>query len=91
MPLIVLIHGLTGCEDSTYVRRAAQFHLLRGRKALRLNLRGAKPSRAMATGHYHAGPVQDIQDVLDGLGEDEARHGAFLVGFSLGGNSPLVS
>ena len=53
-PLVVLIHGLTGCEESTYVRRTAKFHLLRGRTVLRLNLRGAGPSRAMAKGHYHA-------------------------------------
>lgn len=44
-PLIVLMHGLTGCEDSTYVRRSAAFHLLRGRRVLRLNLRGAGPGR----------------------------------------------
>ena len=85
-PLIVLIHGLTGCEDSTYVRRAAQFHLLRGRTVLRLNLRGAGPARGLAKGNYHAGSAPDIQDVLERLGDDETRDGVFLVGFSLGGN-----
>ena len=24
-PLIVLVHGLTGCEDSTYIRASARF------------------------------------------------------------------
>lgn len=85
-PIILLIHGLTGCEDSTYVRQAARFHLLRGRTVLRLNLRGAGPSRRMAKGHYHAGCANDLRDVLAGLDDKETRHGVFPVGFSLGGN-----
>jgi len=67
-PLIVLIHGLTGCEDSTYVRRSARFHLMRGRRVLRLNLRGAGPARKLASGYYHAGCASDLQDVLAGQG-----------------------
>jgi hypothetical protein len=85
-PLIVLIHGLTGCEDSTYVRRSARFHLLRGRRVLRLNLRGAGPARKLASGYYHAGCAPDLQGVLAGLTDEDTRHGAFAVGYSLGGN-----
>lgn len=85
-PLIVLIHGLTGCEGSTYVRRSAAFHLLRGRRVLRLNLRGAGPGRKLATGYYHAGCAPDLQDVLAGLTDEDIRHGVFAVGYSLGGN-----
>jgi pimeloyl-ACP methyl ester carboxylesterase len=85
-PLILLIHGLAGCEDSTYVRESARFHLARGRPVLRLNLRGAGTSRHLANGHYHAGSASDIQDVLNGLDYDSDQHAVFLVGFSLGGN-----
>ncbi len=85
-PLIILIHGLTGCEDSSYMRESARFHLTRGRPVLRLNLRGAGTSRSISSGYYHAGCASDIQDVLDGLGGEESRHGIFPVGFSLGGN-----
>lgn len=85
-PLIVLIHGLTGCEDSTYVRRSAAFHLLRGRRVLRLNLRGAGSGRKLATGYYHAGCAPDLRDVLAGLTDEDTRHGVFTVGYSLGGN-----
>ncbi|MBI1386784.1 MAG: hypothetical protein GC150_17920 [Rhizobiales bacterium] len=46
-PLIVLIHGLTGCEDSNYVRRSARLHLMRGRRILRLNLRVAGFARKL--------------------------------------------
>jgi uncharacterized protein len=80
-PLILLIHGLTGCEDSTYVRASAQFHLARGPTVLRLNLRGAGPPKRAVKGYYHAGCAADIQDVLDGLSEEHTRHGIFVAYF----------
>ncbi len=85
-PLILLIHGLTGCEDSHYMRESARFHLTRGRTVLRLNLRGAGPARQVANGYYHAGRAEDVRDVLAGLDGDLTRTGVFAIGFSLGGN-----
>ena len=49
-PLIVLLHGLTGCETSMNMARAAAYHLTQGYSVLRLNLRGAGPSRASCRG-----------------------------------------
>ena len=40
-PLVVLIHGLTGCFDSEYIRVSARFWLGRGHPVLRVNLRAA--------------------------------------------------
>src|SRR5262245_42915004 len=40
-PLVILIHGLTGAEDSRYILSMARLLLERGRRVLRLNLRGA--------------------------------------------------
>jgi predicted alpha/beta-fold hydrolase len=40
----------------------------------------------LAKGNYHAGSAPDVQDVIEGLGNDETSDGVFLVGFSLGGN-----
>jgi len=85
-PLIVLIHGLTGCEDSAYVRNSARYHLARGRTVLRLNLRGAGTPRRVSGGYYHAGCASDLQDVLDALGSEKTRSGVFAIGYSLGGN-----
>jgi uncharacterized protein len=85
-PLIMLIHGLTGCEDSFYVRDSARFHLARGRSVLRLNLRGAGTSRRVAGGYYHAGCAPDLEDVIGALGSEETRYGVFTIGYSLGGN-----
>jgi hypothetical protein len=88
-PLIVLIHGLAGSEQSAYLRASAAFHLRRGRPVLRLNLRGAGPSRATCIGHYHAGCGQDLHNALAALPEDLAAPGLFVIGYSLGGNALL--
>jgi predicted alpha/beta-fold hydrolase len=88
-PLIVLIHGLAGSEASAYLRTSSAFHLNRGRRVLRLNLRGAGPSRATCIGHYHAGCGQDLHHALAALAPDLAAPGFFIVGYSLGGNALL--
>ena len=85
-PLVVLVHGLTGCEDSAYILASAAFHLGRGRRVLRLNLRGAGPSRSTCGGHYHGGCAPDIRDALSALDPALTSEGLFLVGYSLGGN-----
>ena len=43
--LAVLIHGLSGSEESAYMHSSAGALLRRGHPVLRLNLRGAGPSR----------------------------------------------
>ncbi len=85
-PLIVIVHGLTGCEDSAYVREGARFHLARGRRVLRLNLRGAGPSRSTCGGYYFAGCTEDIRAVVNGIPSHVKSDGIIAVGFSLGGN-----
>ncbi len=85
-PLVVMLHGLTGCEDSAYIRASAAFHLNRRRRVLRLNLRGAGPSRPVCGGHYHAGCASDIRDALTMLDSTLVSQGLVLIGFSLGGN-----
>lgn len=86
-PVVVLIHGLTGCEDSFYIRASTKFHLRRGRQLLRLNLRGAGPSRKTCGEHYHAGCADDLRDALSGLSHHISGRPLFLIGFSLGGNA----
>lgn len=85
-PLIVLIHGLSGCEDSVYIRSSAAYHLRRGRRVLRLNLRGAGPSRSTCREHYHSGCAPDIRDALAALDSGLLAGGLFLIGYSFGGN-----
>jgi uncharacterized protein len=85
-PLVILIHGLTGCSESTYIRASARFHLARGRRVCRLNLRGSGPSRTTCRGYYHAGCARDLIDALEGLAAVVPADRVFIVGYSLGGN-----
>lgn len=85
-PLVWLIHGITGWEDSLYLRRSAH-HLLRlGHPTLRFNLRGAGPSASTCRFSYHAGRTEDLHAALLQLDGRLAGRGLFAVGFSLGAN-----
>ena len=83
--LVLLIHGLTGSEDSSYILSQARLLLDRGHRVLRLNLRGAGPSRALCGGHYYAGRSQDFRTLLSLLPADLTQDGLAAVGYSLGG------
>jgi hypothetical protein len=85
-PLVVLVHGLTGCEDSTYMRACARHLLDCGYPVLRLNLRGAGPSRERCRYWYHAGRTEDLRTVIGQMDGRMAANGILIVGFSLGGN-----
>ena len=88
-PTIVLIHGLTGDENSRNIKTSAAYHLGRGFPVIRMNLRGAGPSLGSSHGHYHAGRSQDLHEALAALPSAFKEHGALLVGASLGGNMLL--
>lgn len=88
-PTIVLVHGLTGSEDSRNIMTSTAHHLSRGYAVVRLNLRGAGPSRGKCNGHYHAGRSADIRAALAALPPDLKAHGLMLIGVSLGGNVVL--
>ena len=84
-PLAILVHGLTGCEDSVYILSAARHLLDLGYPVLRLNVRGAGPSRAYCGEHYHVGRTADFRRVLWQLPEDVTQDGIVAIGYSLGG------
>ena len=88
-PLFILIHGLTGCADSRYVLATARHLLDRGHPVLRLNLRGAGPSRDRCRLRYHAGRSEDLRAVIGRLDGRLAASGIVIVGYSLGGNMLL--
>ncbi|HLZ64874.1 MAG TPA: alpha/beta fold hydrolase [Aliidongia sp.] len=88
-PLAVVVHGLGGDERSTYMIRTARHLLTQGYPVLRLNLRGAGPSRALSGGHYHAGRSDDLAAALRAVPADLKAGGIVLIGYSLGGNLVL--
>ncbi|MCB9957630.1 MAG: alpha/beta fold hydrolase [Rhodospirillaceae bacterium] len=82
--LVLLLHGLTGCEDSPYMRATARLLVAAGRRVVRLNLRGAGPSRATCGQHYHAGRGGDVAIAIAGLAAAGLGQVRVAVGYSLG-------
>ncbi|WP_434423575.1 YheT family hydrolase [Nannocystis pusilla] len=83
--LVVLVHGLGGAIDSSYVIKAARAAAAAGLDSLRLSLRGADRS---GEDFYHAGLVDDVTAALQSPAlADYAR--VYVIGFSLGGHMTL--
>jgi predicted alpha/beta-fold hydrolase len=88
-PIVVLVHGLGGCHQSSYMRRLSNRLTANGLRALRLDLRGVGAGMALARRFYHAGCSQDLRAVLEHLHGEHPTSPLFLVGFSLGSNVVL--
>jgi len=84
-PLVLLIHGVPGYENSPYMRRMSGYLLGLGYRVLRLNMRGAGPSRATCRGQYSAGSSRDLAELIGLLPEDLTAAGVAAVGYSVGG------
>jgi predicted alpha/beta-fold hydrolase len=85
----VLVHGVGGSSESSYMRRAAMAFHRAGFHAVRLNLRGAGDSMPDAPALYHAGLTEDPQVALEAVAGRPGVKDVVLLGFSLGGNVSL--
>lgn len=89
-PLVLLVHGLTGCEDSHNIRTTARYFLDAGFPVARMNMRGAGPGAVHAERMYHAGLTDDLAAVLRDLDSHPlAGQGIVLFAVSLGANMAL--
>ena len=84
-PLILLMHGAPGSEDSAYLLSMSRYVLERGHRVLRMNLRGAGPSRATCRRQYSAGSSADVGLLLEVMPAELTRDGVVAVGYSVGG------
>jgi predicted alpha/beta-fold hydrolase len=81
----LLVHGLEGSCDSTYMRWMAQAALEAGLDVIRLNVRNCGGTEHLAPTLYHSGLTADLRSVIEQL----APRQTFAVGFSMGGNQAL--
>lgn len=88
-PAVVLVHGLTGTEDSVHIRRAAALFIRLGHPVMRLNLRGTRISVARSRGSYYVGRTADLRDALIAMRRQLGEWRVFLFGVSLGGGLVL--
>lgn len=87
--VVILVHGLGGCHQSTYMMRCSAKLQARGFRVFRMDLRGCGAGMSLARRPLHAGRSEDAAAVLahvHALCPDSPIH---LVGFSMGGNIVL--
>lgn len=84
-PLVLLIHGAPGSEDSAYMLSMSRYMLDRGHRVLRINQRGAGPSRQTCRRQYSAGSSADLGLLFDVMPDELKRDGMVAVGYSVGG------
>jgi len=87
--IIVLIHGLAGCEDSNYLIRLGRKLFQQGNLVLRMNLRSCGPGRGYARQPYHSGRSEDTLQVLQYLQKQFPLSPVTQIGFSLSANITL--
>lgn len=88
-PSVLLLHGLCGCHQSSYMMRLAFKLWRRGIRAIRMNMRGCGAGTGIARQPYHSGRSPDVLAVLEALRQQWPQSPVTLLGFSLGGNVML--
>ncbi|STX41223.1 hydrolase of the alpha/beta-hydrolase fold family [Legionella donaldsonii] len=85
-PLVILLHGLGGNVQSSYVGGLMQAFNRYGWRAVLMHFRGAseEPNRLLRA--YHSGDTEDINYLLNLLKQREPSSKKAVVGISLGGN-----
>jgi uncharacterized protein len=86
---IIIVHGLEGSSDSTYMQGIAAKGLARGMNVVRMNQRNCGGTEGLAPTLYHSGRSQDIAAVAQNLIRQDQISRFALAGFSMGGNLVL--
>lgn len=87
--VVVLVHGLGGCHQSTYMMRCSTKLQAQGFRVFRMDLRGCGAGMSLARRPLHAGRSEDAEAVLAQVHELCPSSPIHLVGFSMGGNIVL--
>jgi predicted alpha/beta-fold hydrolase len=86
---LIIVHGLEGSSDSTYMLGIAAKGLAVGMNVVRMNQRNCGGTEALAPTLYHSGRSQDVAAVAQNLIEQDHISRFALAGFSMGGNLVL--
>ncbi len=85
-PIVIVLHGLEGSSDSSYVRGILAAFKRRGWRGVVMHFRGCsgEPNRLVRS--YHSGDTGDLAYLIEILRQREPGTPLACVGFSLGGN-----
>jgi uncharacterized protein len=88
-PVAILLHGLGGCHQSSYMLRCSAKLRARGVRVFRMDLRGCGDGMTLARQPLHAGRSEDAAAVLDFVSQKCPGSPIHLIGFSMGANIVL--
>ncbi|MHB8540106.1 MAG: YheT family hydrolase [Candidatus Acidiferrales bacterium] len=88
-PALVLLHGLEGSSNSSYMLGTADKAFEAGFSALRLNQRNCGGTEGLTPTLYNSGLSGDVRAVVRELIEKDHVSQIFVAGFSMGGNLVL--
>ncbi len=86
---VIVVHGLEGSSESTYMLGIAAKGLARGMNVIRMNQRNCGGTDGFSPTLYHSGRSADIAAVVRHLMKNDRISRFALVGFSMGGNLVL--
>lgn len=88
-PVIVILHGLEGSSQASYVRSVLGEIRKKGWRGVAMNFRSCSGEPNRLKYAYHSGQTEDLDFVLRTLIEKENEHQIYLLGYSIGGNIVL--
>lgn len=86
VPLVLVLHGLTGSSNSPYVAGLQQAMAKQGWASVALNWRGCSGEPNLLSRSYHSGASEDLAAVIAHLRAARPLAPLYAVGYSLGGN-----
>ena len=87
--IVVLIHGLEGSSQSSYMVTTSKKLNDEGFDTVCMNLRGCSGEDNLLLATYHSGKTDDVDFVINHLNNQYNYQNIIIVGFSLGGNLTL--
>lgn len=88
-PTALIVHGLEGSAEASYVLGTADKAYARGFNVIRYNVRNCGGTEHLSTKLYHSGLTSDLRFAIDHLITVEGLKKIYLIGFSMGGNQIL--
>lgn len=88
-PTLVLVHGLEGSSDSSYMRGIAAKAFVSGFNVVRVNQRNCGGTDHLTPTVYNSGLSGDYRAILYELIDRDSLRAIFFAGYSMGGNLVL--
>jgi len=85
-PLVILLHGLAGSAQSSYIVGLQNIISISGCRSVALNFRGCSGEANNLARAYHSGDTGDINFLYQTLRQREPETPIAVIGYSLGGN-----